>query len=260
MTEPKKKARKQQEATPITVDATGGEEHFDEARIRALALKEQKPPKEKRIVLKQGERPEPKARGRAKAKAKAASIVIIDSEEVDAPAPAPTPEEVPEPQDDAPQQEAMQVDEAPETEAPPAAPAAVEETEMMMDTEAAPAAAQSSENKKKKGHRPKKEDKEDLKEKTSCPDCGKTMSLHNLKYLHKSKCKPQAASANEAANIPTTEIPSSSSQQPTYAPINQIATPLQMLTQTQNALEEWRKMRATHKVERYRNLTKSFLK
>jgi hypothetical protein len=41
----------------------------------------------------------------------------------------------------------------------------------------------------KRGHRPKKLDKENVREKTTCPDCGKTVSVHSIKYTHKRYCK-----------------------------------------------------------------------
>lgn len=45
---------------------------------------------------------------------------------------------------------------------------------------------------KPKGHRLKKEDKEDLQQKVKCDDCEKTISLHNKKYTHKKVCKNKA--------------------------------------------------------------------
>ena len=43
---------------------------------------------------------------------------------------------------------------------------------------------------KPKGHRPKMENKPDLKEKMPCEHCGKMVSRHNLKYTHKCSAKP----------------------------------------------------------------------
>jgi len=42
---------------------------------------------------------------------------------------------------------------------------------------------------KPKGHRPKMENKPDLKEKMPCEHCGKMVSRHNLKYTHKCSAK-----------------------------------------------------------------------
>ena len=43
--------------------------------------------------------------------------------------------------------------------------------------------------KKTKGHRLKNPDTVDMKTKTTCGDCNKTISVHNLNYTHKKHCK-----------------------------------------------------------------------
>ena len=46
---------------------------------------------------------------------------------------------------------------------------------------------------KPKGHRPKKESKDDLLQKVNCEKCDKVISLHNKKYTHKKFCKKEVA-------------------------------------------------------------------
>lgn len=43
--------------------------------------------------------------------------------------------------------------------------------------------------KKPRGHRKKDPNTVDMKTKTTCPDCNKTISIHNLNYTHKKVCK-----------------------------------------------------------------------
>ena len=38
-------------------------------------------------------------------------------------------------------------------------------------------------------NKPKRRNRPELKEKTSCPDCGKELTMHGLKYTHKKYCK-----------------------------------------------------------------------
>ena len=47
--------------------------------------------------------------------------------------------------------------------------------------------------KKPKGHRLKNPDTVDMKTKTTCGDCNKTISVHNLKYTHNKHCKTKQA-------------------------------------------------------------------
>ena len=47
--------------------------------------------------------------------------------------------------------------------------------------------------KKTKGHRLKNPDTVDMKTKTTCGDCNKTISVHNLKYTHNKHCKTKQA-------------------------------------------------------------------
>ena len=47
--------------------------------------------------------------------------------------------------------------------------------------------------KKPKGHRLKNPDAVDMKTKTTCGDCNKTVSVHNLKYTHNKHCKTKQA-------------------------------------------------------------------
>ena len=44
---------------------------------------------------------------------------------------------------------------------------------------------------KPKGHRPKKESKDNLLQKVNCEKCDKVISLHNKKYTHKKFCKKE---------------------------------------------------------------------
>jgi adenine-specific DNA methylase len=43
--------------------------------------------------------------------------------------------------------------------------------------------------KKPRGHRKKDPNTVDMRTKTTCPDCNKTISIHNLNYTHKKVCK-----------------------------------------------------------------------
>ena len=61
--------------------------------------------------------------------------------------------------------------------------------------------------KKPKGHRPKKEDKDNLLEKVQCEKCDKKISLHAMKYTHKKNCQGAAPAAE-------TEPSSSSRDEP----------------------------------------------
>ena len=57
--------------------------------------------------------------------------------------------------------------------------------------------------KKPKGHRLKNPDTVDMKTKTQCGDCNKTISVHNLNYTHKKHCKAvkQAHTRNLKAKL-----------------------------------------------------------
>ena len=53
---------------------------------------------------------------------------------------------------------------------------------------------------KQRGGRQKKSDVPDLKEKVTCPECSKTVSLHSLKFTHKKYCKAQKVEVVDMTN------------------------------------------------------------
>jgi len=57
--------------------------------------------------------------------------------------------------------------------------------------------------KKPKGHRPKKEDKDNLLEKVQCEKCDKQISLHAMKYTHKKNCQGSALGNPSAETEPS---------------------------------------------------------
>ena len=61
--------------------------------------------------------------------------------------------------------------------------------------------------KKPKGHRPKKEDKDNLLEKVQCEKCDKKISLHAMKYTHKKNCQGAAPAAESEPSSSSRDEP-----------------------------------------------------
>ena len=55
--------------------------------------------------------------------------------------------------------------------------------------------------KKPRGHRKKDPNTVDMKTKTTCPDCNKTISIHNLNYTHKKVCKGAVKAPHPSAPV-----------------------------------------------------------
>lgn len=55
--------------------------------------------------------------------------------------------------------------------------------------------------------KPKRRNRPELKEKTSCPDCGKELTVHGLKYTHKKYCKAKTAIERPVPVIESAPIP-----------------------------------------------------
>lgn len=96
------------------------------------------------------------------------------------------------------------------------------------------------------------DDKKSLKEKVACPDCGKTVSLHALKYTHKCKTKKSTVVA-EPVIEPVIEPVSEPVIEPVAEPvIEPVAEPV-----TEPEKEEPQKEKPTKKVPVKKNISKS---